>query len=333
MDNNVIISKRIDQLNSFCKSVVPSDKYNVLKAAYEVSEEQLQLKGDPFTTYDIIYHMYTTSFKRMDEIQFRIAAMLYKWICTKVLYYFDLELTSNFRSLSWDDLKEYPVSLFNTIPIDSFAIFLNDGIMVNDQFYDTLFVVDDKKIGASITHNTAGVQFLLWRSGTFITRPFGFMNIEPTVGFDMTIDNLLDANAQEFKWTGQYVTTFKQLLVYVLPYLFYLASKNAEICQSVENKKVYKPFKFEPKHKYREVKTLVCGESYGNRIRKFKKEQAVRKSSGEGPMHAPHVRRAHYHRYWVGGGDDRHIEIRWVEQTYIHKDLVDDTLRSTGVKL
>ena len=32
----------------------------------------------------------------------------------------------------------------------------------------------------------------------------------------------------------------------------------------------------------------------------------------------PHTRRRHPHRYWVGKGDDRHIEVRWLEEMHIN---------------
>lgn len=34
----------------------------------------------------------------------------------------------------------------------------------------------------------------------------------------------------------------------------------------------------------------------------------------------PHSRRPHPHRYWVGTGPDRHLEVRWLERIQIHKD-------------
>ena len=34
----------------------------------------------------------------------------------------------------------------------------------------------------------------------------------------------------------------------------------------------------------------------------------------------PHSRRPHPHRYWVGKGADRHMEVRWLDRMHIHKD-------------
>lgn len=34
----------------------------------------------------------------------------------------------------------------------------------------------------------------------------------------------------------------------------------------------------------------------------------------------PHVRRPHPHRYWVGKGAEKHLEVRWLERMQIHKE-------------
>lgn len=31
----------------------------------------------------------------------------------------------------------------------------------------------------------------------------------------------------------------------------------------------------------------------------------------------PHVRRAHWHKYWCGSGDNRRQELRWVKSTIV----------------
>lgn len=42
----------------------------------------------------------------------------------------------------------------------------------------------------------------------------------------------------------------------------------------------------------------------------------------------PHVRRRHPHRYWVGTGENRHLEVRWLENMNINQDK-DQTLAVT----
>lgn len=41
----------------------------------------------------------------------------------------------------------------------------------------------------------------------------------------------------------------------------------------------------------------------------------------------PHVRRRHPHRYWVGSGENRHMEVRWLEPMHINKS--EETVQTT----
>lgn len=36
----------------------------------------------------------------------------------------------------------------------------------------------------------------------------------------------------------------------------------------------------------------------------------------------PHVRRPHPHRYWVGHGANKHMEVRWLDRIQVHKDQI-----------
>jgi len=51
-------------------------------------------------------------------------------------------------------------------------------------------------------------------------------------------------------------------------------------------------------------------------VRQQQKEQKIRM----GWKMVPHVRRPHPHRYWVGHGANKHLEVRWLDRIQIHKD-------------
>ena len=46
----------------------------------------------------------------------------------------------------------------------------------------------------------------------------------------------------------------------------------------------------------------------------------------------PHTRRPHPHRYWVGSGANKHMEVRWLERMQIHKDQPIETTTIHNVK-
>jgi len=47
----------------------------------------------------------------------------------------------------------------------------------------------------------------------------------------------------------------------------------------------------------------------------------------------PHVRRPHPHRYWVGHGAEKHLEVRWLDRMQIHKDKTADKTTLHQVKV
>lgn len=62
---------------------------------------------------------------------------------------------------------------------------------------------------------------------------------------------------------------------------------------------------------------LQLFEVTGRTVKRMRQEE---KKVRYGWKMAPHVRRPHPHRYWVGRGQDRHLEVRWLERMHIHKD-------------
>lgn len=114
------------------------------------------------------------------------------------------------------------------------------------------------------------------------------------------------------------------ILSLCLPYVLYLSSINREVSEKkyhVANKKV--------KKKFEKINTFSCGEEFSLRVRNFKAKSSSMNSEdglmliGEGKSKAPHIRRAHWHHYWKGkrNGEKRELIMRWIEPTFIHKEL------------
>lgn len=54
--------------------------------------------------------------------------------------------------------------------------------------------------------------------------------------------------------------------------------------------------------------------------RTVKRQRQEEKKIRMGWKVTPHVRRPHPHRYWVGKGAEKHLEVRWLERIQIHKE-------------
>lgn len=75
---------------------------------------------------------------------------------------------------------------------------------------------------------------------------------------------------------------------------------------------------------------LQLFEVTGRTVKRMRQEE---KKVRYGWKMAPHVRRPHPHRYWVGRGQDRHLEVRWLERMHIHKDQEVKTTTIHDVKI
>ena len=126
------------------------------------------------------------------------------------------------------------------------------------------------------------------------------------------------------------------ILKWAMQYVLYLCSENAEIEQDPVNRQMYRhPTPGFVKNKPREVLLLEAGKKTGALIHAFKQKKRGNDSAGSGiPVKkSPHVRRAHWHHYWVGkmNTDQRRLVVKWVAPAYIHKELASEIRPSVGI--
>ena len=136
----------------------------------------------------------------------------------------------------------------------------------------------------------------------------------------------------------------RDLCCKLLQLVLYVCSKNKEMVEDPVQKKITrqpKSFQF-IKDKYREVQRWNFGEKSGDFIRKFYKaldfEEEMKKkneinitnnvksSKINGTSKRPHLRKAHWHNYWIGSDNEgnRTLELKWMAPMFIHKDDVDE---------
>ena len=312
---------------------------NMLKPAFfkEVYDKVEEVKDDPDMNFraDVLMEVVDDVFKksntnRKDNSMDQIFCNLFEWSLNKVVYSFDEDVENALSEMRWEDVQSHLISTFDNLPLNAFAISFNNEYKDKDgDVFDTCVVYRDYYLKDQ--SQSAGLFFLFSNTNMVNEREVAFFpaGLSTNItGYEnmTTIEDAYNANCQyfnRFKTNKKNRIKLKNLRTHILPYILYICSQNAEICQPIENKKIFKPATKPEyiKHKYREVKQFVCGEQTGCRIRNFKKQQSERRSNGKGSMKSPHVRRAHYHRYWKGKGSNRHTEIKWIPPIYIHEDL------------
>ena len=162
MDFNTRISKRIDELNAVCRVVFPENSYKQFREHYNECEisirnghaEFVENRKYTYTTYDVFYETTSRYYKHVDPESRRGLVGIYSWIQTKTLYAFDPELIVNFNKMSWNDLKDYPVDIFNQLPMDCFAIMMNEDCEIDSLIFDTMIIINDRKHTQIIENHT-----------------------------------------------------------------------------------------------------------------------------------------------------------------------------------
>lgn len=104
--------------------------------------------------------------------------------------------------------------------------------------------------------------------------------------------------------------------------LSYLCAKNAEILE--------RPIKRRPpsnKHHFAEVRTWDVALRYGSQLREYKKQtQEAKNDPSKHVGHRsprPHMRRAHWHRYWTGKGRTE-LTILWIDSIAVNANASGD---------
>lgn len=128
---------------------------------------------------------------------------------------------------------------------------------------------------------------------------------------------------EELEKTQDYNAKMEPYLRIAVSAAYYLASKNAEI-KEVKIPKEKRPVlvsKPVTKPKKVNVKTYnvgyIIGKSFEKQLSTTTAEYEKHKNAvGTGRSVRPHVRRAHWHHYWVGEGRTR-LEVRWIEPTFV----------------
>lgn len=138
-----------------------------------------------------------------------------------------------------------------------------------------------------------------------------------------TISTAPDASMseEELEKNQNYNAQVESYLRIAVSAAYYLAFKNAEI-KEVKIPKEKRPIlvsKPGATPKKVNVKTYNVGFAIGKSFEKqlaSGEEYQKSAATGTGRTVRPHVRRAHWHHYWVGEGRTR-LEVRWIEPTFV----------------
>lgn len=285
---------------------------------------------------------------------------LSKWSEGKISFNFKSELSDILYDSMDDENKAIPVEIFKHLPYNKFFIDTSciPATEESEFLNRTLGVI----IEVSTPQYIADVPAL---SFNYITnkenRGIGNHKINIALNEDLTIGDLVKELDEDMERSyqnnknilGDYVNKnyeeqavknaqdnmrkdfvqtnedLKRMCSYVISQLIYLSIKEPEMKPNGQTEA------FPPKKKSDTVQRYTVGEEFAIKVRNYINEQSAQKphmgNSYEEALWRmpPHLRRAHYHHYWVGSDQNpekngpRRLELRWMEPIFVNAKYKD----------
>lgn len=120
----------------------------------------------------------------------------------------------------------------------------------------------------------------------------------------------------------------RDISVKAMQFVLYICAENAEIAEDRAQKKIYRK-RNKVLDKIEEIRKWDVGVKTGKILRSL--ESPAKRGiypvytdrnaeDGGGSPKRTHLRRAHWHHFWIGSGSDRQLILRWVSSTVINPD-------------
>lgn len=285
----------------------------------------------------VMYEKYNVT---PDLTDIAILSGLYSWRKYKEIYSFD----SNFAELlmqSADDEFTVPISTLLSTPYSSFYVQIDgeNSLGVKGFFCSYDYILWDKDVsngtGRQLTLNFLAVYEdkylgcpLVIREGLNIKEAMKWMNMLMS---ESTGEIIYDPELIQF--THDFITKALQLVLYI-------CAANADISENPQQKQITRKPTVgnQPKDTLREVRKWDVGYRIGSSIRKSTNEaqipeRSMKKHHTLSPKR-PHVRKGHFHHYWVGSKSDnsRVLVLKWVAPMFINTAL-DEELPAVVTKI
>lgn len=285
----------------------------------------------------VMYEKYNVT---PDLTDIAILSGLYSWRKYKEIYSFD----SDFAELlmqSADDEFTVPISTLLSTPYPSFYVQIDgeNSLGAKGFFCSYDYILWDKEVsngtGRQLTLNFLAVYEnkylgcpLVIREGLNIKEAMKWMNMLMS---ESTGEIIYDPELIQF--THDFITKALQLVLYI-------CAANADISENPQQKQITRKPTVgnQPKDTLREVRKWDVGYRIGSSIRKSTNEaqipeRSMKKHHTLSPKR-PHVRKGHFHHYWVGSKSDnsRVLVLKWVAPMFINTAL-DEELPAVVTKI
>lgn len=257
--------------------------------------------------------------------QASFAAALATWRRGKYIYKFDESLMYEIASMT-EDIK-IPTEILYQMPAQCIYIEFTSDPKPN---YPAGFF-------AHIEHdvNTGEKELrihVIGKTGNCVSQhiihliPGGSIND----GIDETI-NLIRKNSKNGltkslgEFSAQYLDHVRSDTIQLVQLVLYICAENAEIEENETQAKIYRKSNTII-DKYREIRKYDVGVKTGIILRRNEKSRNYipatdRDKSNPAWQVRSHLRRAHWHHFWTGSGENKKLILRWVNSVIVNPQL------------
>lgn len=229
--------------------------------------------------------------------------MFYYWSKSKEIYQFDKDFAEELEQTPVDTI---PYENLKLLPYDTFAITINNDYILVHKCYDSNHTESDYLIIGKFNHELQYVNML----GLPLTEEFSTVD---------SLRNICETPSQVDD------------VINCLNLIMYLTSEKSDIKPNPEQKTVTRR-SGQVKNVYREIRKWNVGYRFGAAFRKEKQSVRTHTVTSYDSVHTgtkkrPHIRRAHWHKFWTGkkDSDERRLVLKWLSPVAINMDDEDDT--------
>lgn len=254
-----------------------------------------------------------------DYGQAALCAALATWRRNKLVYRFDIGIADELVA-SAEDIK-IPVEILYQMPapcidemVDGFLVFVEDDSQAKEKELRIIYLQKNGQILLqSFIH--------LVPNGTIYD---GLQKAKKVIRKNMEQEDAITSLKAER--TIRQVDEFYQYACEAVQLILYICAENADMIEDEQQVKIFRPSN-RILDKYREIRKYNVGVKAGELLR----QSEVKKHSRSGADNEEtsireirtHIRRSHWHHYWVGSKKERQLVLRWLPATIVNPDKDD----------
>lgn len=127
---------------------------------------------------------------------------------------------------------------------------------------------------------------------------------------------------------NQYIDESYSLTCESVQLLLYICAENADIKEDEQQIKIFRPTS-KVLDRYREIRKWNVGVKVGEVLRKNTERKKYENSNEENPQRRgygvrPHVRRSHWHHYWIGPKENQQLVLKWLPAIIVNPEEKED---------